>query len=236
MTRPRIVIVGASGHGRVAPSRMNGLAQHARPLEMQLDQRICAECQENPLKVPSHQLEQRRRPNVAGPNEQELEVISSNEKRIIKIRVLRDNHPPLLDRHAHQRPVHAPVTFRQLARMNGIMACSAQEDAKPNRKMRIHQEPHVNTRCWLRTLRDLAAKSRHASRSSRCRSGNSSSRSSSESPAARYSKRLSTGYRNPRMTGLPWHTSGSMVIRFSMDAIPEPAASAIELSMNRTSP
>ena len=68
-------------------------------------------------------------------------------------------------------------------------------------QMSIHEKFHASIRCWLRALREQAANSRQARRSSRSRSGNSARTSSNESPPARYSMIDSTGYRRPRMTG-----------------------------------
>jgi len=73
---------------------------------------------------------------------------------------------------------------------------------------------------------DCAANSRHAFESSRSRSGNSASKSSIVSPAARYSSIDSTGYRRWRMAGLPWQIAGSIVMRDGSSLITRSSYSA----------
>ena len=84
---------------------------------------------------------------------------------------------------------------------------------KSGRQVRVHHKFQARTRCRLFSLSDCAATSRQARKSSRSRSGNSASKPSNVSPAASYSSTDSTGYRKWRMAGLPWHSSGSIVIR-----------------------
>src|ERR1019366_9543438 len=86
--------------------------------------------------------------------------------------------------------------------------------------MNVHQELHASAKCCVFSLRDSAANSRQASKSSRSKSAYSASRSSIVSPPARYSSMDSTGYRRPRMTGLPWQISGLMVILANNELIP----------------
>jgi len=111
------------------------------------------------------------------------------------------------------------VLRRESGRVKNVVSRRLQESAKAGGQVRVYQEFHARTRCWLFNWSDRLANSRHASRSSRSRSGNSRNTSSTESPAARYSRMDSTGYRNPRMTGLPWQISGLMAMRDNSEFI-----------------
>ena len=103
--------------------------------------------------------------------------------------------------------------------MDDIMSRRLKQRAKARRQVRVQKEIHARTKCWLLNCSDRLANSKQASKSSRSKSGNSANTSSNESPAAKYSRRDSTGYRNPRMTGLPWQISGSIVMRDSSEFI-----------------
>ena len=85
------------------------------------------------------------------------------------------------------------VLRRKIPRVHRIVTRRAERRHQRRRQMRIHDELHDNARCWLRAASVCPANSRHASKSSRSRSGNSCSTSSIVSPPARYSSIDSTG-------------------------------------------
>jgi len=114
---------------------------------------------------------------------------------------------------------HTKLFGGSLAGVDGIMSRRQQQSAEARWQMRIHKEFHARARCRLRNCSERLANSMQANKSSRSKSGNSASTSSIESPAARYSRIDSTGYRNPRITGLPWQISGSIVTRDSSEFI-----------------
>ncbi len=178
------------------------------------------------------QIDQGRGAKVAGSNQEQAKRLSARQVGIIEVGILRDEYPTFRNCELNQGYVSTSIAVRKLGRVHAIMTCGNEQLAKAKGQMRIDHELHVNTRCWLRTCNERVANSKQARRSSRCRSGKSTSTSSIESPAARYSRTLSTGYLSPRITGLPWHTSGSMVIRLSSDAMRELAALPKALSMN----
>src|SRR5258708_21303189 len=135
--------------------------------------------------------------------------------RMIKIRILGNDDALVAHREVVDNPIRGAVPCGQHGSVDGLMPRRPQQRAQARRQMRVHQELHASTRCWLLSLSDWDGKSRQARRSSRSKSGNSSRRSSKESPAARYSSMDSTGYRRCRMAGFPWQISGSIVIRDS---------------------
>src|SRR2546426_183877 len=104
-----------------------------------------------------------------------------------RFRIVLVTHREVVD-----NPIRGAVPCGQHGSVDGLMPRRPQQRAQARRQMRVHQELHASTRCWLLSLSDWAAKSRQARRSSRSKSGNSSRRSSKESPAARYSSMDST--------------------------------------------
>src|SRR5580693_6589733 len=121
-------------------------------------------------------------PDVARSDEQEFGWPLRKNVGVIEIGVLGNDHPALLRGNVIDDPVCRPVAGWKFRSVNGIMPRGIQQLAERRRQLRIHQKPHATTRCWLLSFSDCAANSRHASRSSRWRSGNSASTSSMVSP------------------------------------------------------
>ena len=119
------------------------------------------------------------------------------------VRVFRHHHKIVAEGKRVDGQIRCAIAGRQSTGVDSLMPRRPKEDAESWWQMSIHEKFHASIRCWLRALREQAANSRQARRSSRSRSGNSARTSSNESPPARYSMIDSTGYRRPRMTGFP---------------------------------
>ena len=125
------------------------------------------------------------------------------DMRIEEVRVFRDDDTLLTDRYLANEGIFCCVSGWKLTGMDSVVSVLSKDGTDPTWELRIDQKVHVNARCTLFAASILRENSRQARISSRSRSGNSASTCSTESPPARYSRILSTGYRNPRMHGLP---------------------------------
>lgn len=200
--------LACAGSGRISRHRL-----HRSPV--QFHERILFQGFDNGGQLAPKEFPQFPCANVAGSHQQQLPGAMVQDMRVVEVGVLGNNDALLGAGQLVDEPVGSRVVRRKSARVNGVVSRSIKKGAETRRQVGVHQESHANARCWLFNWSEHLANSRHASRSSRSRSGNSRTTSSIESPAARYSSMDSTGYRNPRMTGLPWQISGSMVMRES---------------------
>jgi len=186
---------------------------------IQFDQRVVLQGMEDGGHLAREQLLQFPRADVARPHQQQLPRPLVQHMGIVKVCILGNDNAVFRNRQLVDNSVAGFIPRRQSGRVQGVVSCGLKEGAEAGGPVRVHEELHAKTRCWLFNCSDRLANSRHASKSSRSRSGNSTSTSSNESPAARYSSMDSTGYRNPRMAGFPWQISGLIVMRDSSEFI-----------------
>lgn len=190
-------------------------ASHDDPhrLPVQFDERVLFECGNDLRQMPLEQRREVSRSDVACANEQQFPGLRVKNVRMVKVRVLGDDDALFLQGKRVEDLVRRSVLRGQLAGVDGVVSRRLQQGAQARRQVRVQHEIHLRTRWRLLSLSDCAANSRHACRSSSSRSGNSNSKFSNVSPAARYSSMDSTGYRKWRMAGFPWQMSGSIVMR-----------------------
>ena len=100
---------------------------------------------------------------------------------------------PLHERDLVDGPVPGRILCRQVKRMHRIVSVACQHRAQPARQVGIHEKPHASARWTLFAARIRRENSWQARMSSRSKSGNSASKSSTESPPASYSRMVSTG-------------------------------------------
>jgi hypothetical protein len=173
----------------------------------------------NLREIALHQVQQLDVANVSGRNQKQFLGPVLCQQGVYEIGIFGNEHALFGDAQAIEGTVGCGIAIRKIKRVNRIMLLALNQTAQPSWQLCIDEKFHASAR-WMRLMATRReAKLCAASKSSRSKSGKSASISSYVIPLPNHSSTVSTGYLRPRMTGLPWQISESIVMRLGREDV-----------------
>jgi len=151
--------------------------------------------------------------NVSGRDGKQTLRFSMEKKRVHEILVLSHHDPGFEVSNADYCRIGRSIPIREVESMDSVFSMFTEQRRKAPWELSIDEPVHPFTASSRRVRARRVAHAIAACKSSRSRSEKSSRISSWLIPELSHSSTFSTGYRSPRMHGLPWQISGETVIR-----------------------
>ena len=151
--------------------------------------------------------------DVSGRDEKQTFRFSMEKKRVHEILVLSHHNAGFEVSDADYRRIGGSIPIREVESVNGVFSMFTEQRRKTPWELSIDEPVHPFTASSRRVRASRVAHAIAACKSSCSRSEKSARISSWLIPELSHSRTFSTGYRRPRMHGLPWQISGETVIR-----------------------